>query len=269
MIFPLRTLATVAEFAGRGLHSGTPVTVRIHPHESGIIFRQGETRVNAHPDNVSDTRRCTCVGGVATVEHLMSAFGGLGITGAEVEVDGPELPALDGSALGWVEGLQAVGLVDYGQATLEGPFARVYEKADPVSVAVSTGEGWWRYTYDTGDRWPGIQDFELQLTPERYVTDIAPARTFGLEEEIPMLQAAGLAQGLDLDSALVLTASGYQNPPRFADEPARHKLLDLIGDLSLAGVPVALLNVVAERAGHTANVRAAAKLAAAVRIETA
>jgi len=266
MIYPLRTLSETADFKGLGLHSGVPVTVRIHPRESGILFRQGETRVEARADNVTDTRRCTCLGTVATVEHLMSAFAGLGITGAEVEVEGPELPALDGSALEWVRGLRGAGLVDTGQAQIEGPFARVYEKSERYSLAVSSGDGWWRYTYDVGDRWPGMQDFETNLTPDQYEADIAPARTFGLEEELPAIRAAGLAQGLDEGSALVLGAAGYLNEPRFPDEPARHKLLDLLGDLYLSGVPVHRLNVVAERSGHEANVRCAQKLAVAVRL---
>lgn len=195
----------------------------------------------------------------------MSALAGLEITDADVEVDAPELPALDGASAAFCDGLLAAGSTVIGEAELEGPFARVYEKGEGFEVAISQGTGWWRYLFDTGERWPGRQDFEIHLDPESYRAHIAHARTFGFEEELHQLKAAGLAQGLDERSAFVLGHGGYLNPTLYPDEPARHKLLDLVGDLYLAGVPVRLLNVVAERSGHAANVRAAAKLAEAVR----
>lgn len=264
--FPRKSLQSGATFEGRGLHCGAPVVVRVKPGEHGIVFHSGSERVEAKPENVSDTTRCTKLGPVSTIEHLMSALAGLGITDADIEVEGPEMPAMDGAAHAYVEGIMAAGLVSIGELQIEGPFARVYEKGDHHQISIATGEGLWRYEYNMGDRWPYSQVVEVMLSEESYTQEIASARTFALEEELPWIKQAGLGQGLDESTALVLGSAGYLNEPKFPDEPVRHKLLDLIGDLALAGVPVHCLSVSAERSGHTANVAAAAKLAAAVKI---
>ncbi|MBS1704502.1 MAG: UDP-3-O-acyl-N-acetylglucosamine deacetylase [Armatimonadetes bacterium] len=263
--FVRQTLSQDLEFEGNGLHSGVPVKVWVRPGEDGIWFRHGQERVQAIPENVSDTTRCTRLGSIATIEHLMSAFAGVGITDAEIELSELELPALDGASWVFATALDAVPKAELGTVQLEGLYARVYEKEDSHSIAIARGDGWWRYEFLTGDRWPGSQDFEFRCSPESYIAQIAPARTFGFEEELPQIKAAGLAKGLDETSALVLGQEGYLNTPKFADEPVRHKLLDLIGDLYLAGIPPTLLSVVADRSGHTANVRAAKKLRASVR----
>lgn len=262
MTYKRWTLREAAEFSGLGLHGGEPVRVRVHPGEAGLAFRAGQTRWAATADNVTDTTRCTRLGEVATIEHLMSALAGLEITDAEIEVEGGEMPALDGSAKGFVEGLLQAGLQELGEAEIEPPFKRVFLQEGDIKIAIGKGEGHWKYTYDLGDRWPGVSTYEAFLTPSLYETDIAPARTFALAEEIPAILEFGLARGLDQDSALILGIEGYKNEPRFEDEPARHKLLDSIGDLYLAGVPIRLLNVASERSGHTTNVKAAALLAA-------
>lgn len=259
--FPRRTLSGPARFEGLGLHRGEPVVVSVHPGERGIWLWQGNEHVMALPENVSSTSRCTGLGPVGTVEHLLSALAGLGITDAEIEVVGQELPALDGSSAVYVAGLRDAGFQPAGTLEVEGPFSRVFEKSVDSEIAISYGEGLWRYAFLTKPRWPGAQVFELLWSEDSYGREIAPARTFGFEEELEAVRAAGLGKGLSESSAILLGADGYLNPVRFEDEPARHKLLDLIGDLSLAQVPVAGLNVVAARSGHTANVRAAAKLA--------
>lgn len=259
--YPRRTVRRSASFEGRGLHSGDPVEVIVHPGQDGIWFRQGTDRVAARPESVSDTTRCTRLGSVATVEHLMSALAGLGITDAEIEVSGGEMPALDGSAAAFVAGLLEVELDEIGELVVTGPFARVFHHDGNSEVAIARGNGHWRFDYVTGDRWPHTQSFDAHLSPGLYAAEIAPARTFALAEEVPAIQAAGLARGLDLESALILGSDSYQNRARFDDEPARHKLLDLVGDLALAGVPVAHLGVVCVRGGHRVNVAAAAKLA--------
>lgn len=265
--FVRKTLKDSVSLEGRGLHSGVPVQLSIHPGEQGIAFRRGETRVPATPDQVQDTRRCTCLGGFRTIEHVMSALAGLGITDAEVELTADECPAMDGSSAPLVALLQEVGSVQCGLLTVSGPFARVYDKGDHHSVAMGTGEGIWRYEFVAPEgRFPGMQEFEITLDADAYAREIAWARTFAFEEEVEPLRAAGLGQGLDETSVLVLGPCGFINEARKADEPVRHKLLDLIGDLALAGVPVMALSVVAEKSGHTANVAAAAKLAAAVKV---
>lgn len=265
--FPLVTLRGSIAFQGAGLHSGRPVTVRVHPARDGIHFRAGSERVAARPESVTGVKRCTSLGPVATIEHLMSAFAALGITDAEVEVEGGELPALDGSSLPYAEAIVAGGAEAVGEATLDGPFARVFEKSGDTEIAIGRGQGHWRYVFDLGDRWVQQMDFEWLVSAETYLTEVAPARTIAFEEQIEAARAAGLGLGLDAGSVVRIATDGYPVAPRFADEPARHKLLDMIGDLYLAGIPPVLLNVVGERNGHEANVRAAAKLAQAVHID--
>jgi UDP-3-O-[3-hydroxymyristoyl] N-acetylglucosamine deacetylase len=114
--------------------------------------------------------------------------------------------------------------------------------------------------YNTGDRWPVIQAYETETVVDDYIDQIAPSRTFALAEEVPMIIQLGMGRGLDENSAIVLGIEGYKNEARFSDEPVRHKLLDLIGDLYLSGVPIRYLSVGAERPGHRANVKAAQML---------
>jgi UDP-3-O-acyl-N-acetylglucosamine deacetylase len=260
VVVPRKTLKETARLEGRGLHGGEPVTVQIHPGSEGIAFRLGSSRIVACPSNVTDTNRCTRLGEVNTIEHLMSALAGLEVTDAEIELSAPELPGLDGSAKEYVRAIQSAGLTDWGTVELHPLFKRVLLQEDQLSMAASSGTGKWRYEYDVAPRWPGHQAFEIDDVCASYVDQVAPARTFALEEEIPHIQAMGLGRGLDEDSALILGSSSYVNRARFEDEPARHKLLDLIGDLYLAGIPIRWMNVVAVRSGHATNVRFAQRL---------
>jgi UDP-3-O-[3-hydroxymyristoyl] N-acetylglucosamine deacetylase len=260
MRYAQRTLEKPAHFEGRGLHSGVPVKMTVHPHDEGIVFRCGREEVRALPENVTDTTRHTRLGGIGTVEHLMSAFAGLEVTDALVELDAPELPGLDGSARPFVEGLVEAGFASGGERELPELFARVFLHEGPVRVAIARGDGHWRYEFSSGARWPGSQISEHLDVVERFPVEIAPARTFAFAEEVPALLQAGLGAGLDEKSALILDSTDYRGGSRFPDEPARHKLLDLIGDLYLSGVPLRALNVVAEQSGHRWNVEAAARL---------
>ncbi|MHB8637432.1 MAG: UDP-3-O-acyl-N-acetylglucosamine deacetylase [Fimbriimonadaceae bacterium] len=264
-----RTVKGVVSLSGRGLHGGAPVDVRIHPGNEGIAFRLGDRRFAAIPENVTDTTRCTRLGDVFTIEHAMSALAGLEVTDVEIELSAPELPGLDGSAAEYVSAIAAIGLTDIGTTHVYPPFKRVFMQEGAVSLAASRGDGHWRFEYLTGERWPGTQVFEASHVTESYAADIAPARTFALVEELPFIKQMGLGQGLDASSALILGTAGYENPARFADEPARHKLLDLIGDLYLSGIPVRYLSVVAVRSGHRTNVAFAKLLADASRREAA
>ncbi len=251
-----RTLANPVALEGLGLHTGEPVRLTVHPASDGIHFRYGTERTRAVPANVTDTQRSTKLGSVGTIEHLMSAFAGLEITDAEVEVTAPEIPGMDGSAMPFVRALLDAGFVNLEERDRPNLFTRVFFVEDEIKVAVGKGEGHWKYRYDLGDRWPGVQEFDSML-PASYVGQVASARTFALVEEIPYIIQAGLAKGLDESSALILGIDGYKNEARFPDEPARHKLLDLAGDLYLAGVPVRYLNVAAVRTGHRTNVKTA------------
>lgn len=264
-LFPRHTLSEPVAFEGLGLHTGVPVKLTIHPGEDGIAFRYGGSRTPAHPGNVTDTTRSTKLGEVGTIEHLMSAFAGLEITDAEVELDAPELPGLDGSAAPYVEAILRAGLTKVGEREVPSLYTRIFLQEDGgVKAAVAKGNGHWRYIFATDRRWPNEQAYEREDAVEGYGEEIARARTFAFAEEIPMIIQMGLGKGLDENSALILGIEGYKNEARFPDEPARHKLLDLMGDLYLAGIPIRALDVVAERTGHRANVKTAAMLAQAI-----
>lgn len=254
-----RTLAAPVRLTGRALHSGRPVRMVIHPADDGIVFRHGTARIRACPSSVDSTVRCTRLGGISTVEHLMSAFAGLGVTDAEVELSYPELPGLDGSASEFVAAINGSGLAridDLPAPLLPGP---VTVRHGEAVLTVRPGTGQWTYTFDLS-RWSlGSQTFRCQL-PGDYQGEVAPARTIAFAAEIPAALARGLGGGLDERSVVIIGAGGYRDEPRFADEPARHKLLDLIGDLYLSGIPVGALDVTARASGHAMAVRAAALL---------
>lgn len=262
MNYQRKTLAGDAEFEGLGLHSAEPVTVKVRPGEQGIRFWGPSGMVAARPENVTDTRRCTKLGDISTIEHMMSALAGLEITDAEIEVSAHEMPAMDGAAQAYVEGILDAGIQPLGKVERKNPFQRVYVTEGSAKVAIAFGGGHWRYDFESATNWPFQQAYETQDVIRDYAGEIASARTWGFEHEVPHLHALGLARGLDLTKALVLGENGYVNEARFPDEPSRHKLLDAIGDLYLAGVPIHFLSVICTQSGHTLNVAAAAKLVA-------
>lgn len=257
--FRRKTLTYQTVFEGCGLHSGEPVKVVVKPGDSGITFNG----VQAVPASVTDTSRCTKLGDVSTIEHLMSALAALGITDSEIEVDAGEMPAMDGASEMYFLQLSKVVTTDLGEQSIDGKIA-IEHIDDDISVTVNSGTGVWRYEFECGDRWPHSLHFEVALSEQTYSTEIAPARTFAFESEIEMVRAAGLGQGLDETTAFLIGSEGYVNEAKFEDEPARHKMLDLIGDLYLSGVPIEMLDVVASRSGHKANVAVAQKLRDAV-----
>jgi len=138
-----KTVANTAIFEGLGLHSGVPVTVNVNPGSDGIHFRCNSQRVQARPENVTDTTRCTRLGEISTIEHLMSALAGLEITDAEIELTEPELPALDGCAKAFYDGLSAAGSGDLGEGELDLPYARLWHKPGTVEIAIGQGTGRW------------------------------------------------------------------------------------------------------------------------------
>ena len=155
--FERRTVTDDVRFEGKGLHSGEPVTVIVHPGSEGIAFRRGPSRWAATPENVTDTSRCTRLGEIGVIEHLMSAFAALGVTEAEVEVKGSELPAMDGCSLAFCTAVNKTGLVKIGEASVRGPFSRVFHVEGDVKIAIAHGDGHWRYEFECGDRWPHSQ----------------------------------------------------------------------------------------------------------------
>ncbi|OGS13872.1 MAG: hypothetical protein A2285_00120, partial [Elusimicrobia bacterium RIFOXYA12_FULL_57_11] len=195
-----------------------------------------------------------------TVEHLLSAAAGLGVDDLDIEISGEEPPAMDGSALPFAEALLTAGLEEKpGQlracARLAAPVeflkgeTRYRAAPGPAGLA-------FRLVYEYPHRLVGRQALELRLTPETYLTQVAPARTFGFDHEIAALKAAGLALGGSLENAVVITEAEVlaKGGLRFADEFARHKLLDLIGDLALGGLAFDGLTIEAQRPGHAGNI---------------
>lgn len=265
------TLAAAVERSGVGLHSGATTRVRLQGSERpgywvGRLDQSGQALQRLEPSQVSDTQLCTALkldqGRLATVEHLLSALAGTGVSQAEILVEGEEIPLMDGSAEPWVEaiaeaGLQAMGERD-GMPALEAPIT-LQQGASFATALPASG-----LRIGAAIEFPqpaiGRQLFSLELTPATFVSEIAPARTFGFREQVEQLRAAGLIQGGALDNALVCDGDQWLNPPlRFVDEPVRHKLLDLLGDLALAGLPQA--QVFAYRGSHGLHTALAAALA--------
>ncbi len=275
------TLAHAVQREGIGLHSGAVTTVTLHPAEPGhgrSFVRTdlpGQPTVPASLKAVNPTMLSTELrqgeAAVRTVEHLLAALVGLGIDNVRIEITGPEVPLIDGSALGWVEALRQTGRHIQSEPR---PVARL---SQPVTVA--HGDAFvaafpapsLRLTYGIdfevsaiGNQWFSWAFDADPFGPEGFATAVAPARTFGLAHQVDQLRASGLIQGGSLDNALVCGNEGWLNPPlRFDNEPARHKMLDLIGDLSLLGsLPIA--HIVAYKASHRLHGELAAALVPAL-----
>ncbi len=228
------------------------------PAGSGFLFSQpGKTAFRADPATVVDTRRCTVVAQgdirISTVEHLLSACAGLGVYDLAVEVDGPELPILDGSAAAWVDVLRDAGLTGESAPGPQLPHEIEVLGENGAFVIASPRRG--RAVLDV------VIDFAHPVVGKQkahygartdFANAIAPARTFGFREEVDQLLAAGLAKGASLDNAVVVEPTGYSVALRYRNELARHKLLDLIGDLALAG-PLPNAAIFAYRPSHRLN----------------
>jgi UDP-3-O-[3-hydroxymyristoyl] N-acetylglucosamine deacetylase len=265
-----RTLKAPIGCVGVGLHSGRRAELRLLPAPvgSGIVFRRTDLGVDipARYDHVVDTRLCTMLGlpdrpdvRVGTVEHLMAALAGAGIHNAIVELDGPEVPIHDGSAA------SALFLLDCAGSTQQPEFAPAIEVLRPVRV--EQGEAFaelrpFPFAFDMAMSIAfdaaaiGRQALTLRLTPDSFRSELARARTFTLASEVDQMRAAGLALGGSLDNAVVVDGPRVLNPAglRMADEFVRHKLLDAVGDLALAGAPLRG-RFVGHRTGHTLNNR--------------
>lgn len=249
-----KTLLGTAECSGIGVHSGEKVTLRIKPApvNSGIVFvrtdiENGAREIPARWDHVVDTRLCTVIGNqagatVATIEHLMAALHAYGVSNAMIEIDGGEVPVMDGSSDSFVFLIEMAGVLPQEalRPTIEilspievreaGKFARLLPSIDAS------------YTVDIDfNRAPiARQSYHLVLTPDSFKSEVSRARTFGFYEEVDQLRKAGLARGGSLDNAVVIKDQRVMNEDglRYADEFARHKLLDAVGDLALAGVDI-------------------------------
>ncbi len=258
------TLSQPIGFSGVGLHSGVQSSARILPSgpDTGIVFRRVDLGVDipASVENVVETSYATVIAAgnarVSTIEHFLAALYAMEIDNAVVEVDGPELPILDGSAVDVARALNECGAA---RQPARRNFLRVWEngkiRRNGSLVTLSPSEDFEvLVTVDFPGTAIGRQWAKFSLDPESFLREIAPARTFVLREQIDALLAAGLARGGSLDNAIVVEGDKVHNNEglRFPNEFARHKLLDLIGDIALLGVPVRG-SFVAVRPGHTVN----------------
>lgn len=250
------TLGGSISIAGIGVHSGAPARITLFPAPAGtgIQFRRtqlpgGATRtLRAHVDHVGQTELCTVLGDeergqVSTVEHLLAALRGLGVDNAVVSIDGPEMPIMDGSSRQFVEAIDATGVVK-----LSAPRS-VLKILKPIRV--EQGRAWGELLphakgfrleveIDFPNRTIGRQAIMLDVTPKSFRRELSYARTFGFMQDFEKLSAIGLAKGSALDNTVVLDEERVLNPDglRGKDEFVRHKALDAVGDLALAGLPI-------------------------------
>lgn len=251
---------------GVGLHTGKRVAMRLKParHDTGIVFvrKDRRTSINAELSAVCDTAFATTIGvngtRVKTVEHLLAALSGLGVDNLHVELDGPEVPILDGSSAGFVGVIMKAGIKNLALKRAHLRVLRpVFYKEGHTEISVYPSNGR-SLIFHTFYKHPmlGEQEMSINLDEEDFASEIAPARTFGFLCDVEMLRKNGLAKGGSLENAIILGENDIlnENGLRFEDEFLRHKVLDFIGDLSLIGFPI-YGHIVAVRAGHTANVR--------------
>ncbi|WP_323037326.1 UDP-3-O-acyl-N-acetylglucosamine deacetylase [Pararhodobacter sp.] len=262
------TLQTTVRFAGVALHSGVPVSLDVHPAPAGhgIVFERtdlngtaDERRVVVGPDALIEASLCTKIGNrhgvtVSTIEHLMAALAGCGIHNALITLDGPEVPILDGSSQAFVTAFVAVGMVAQDapllalnvlrtvEVRMNDAWARL-EPADQLSIA---------FEIDFPDAAIGHQQLELELCNGTFVRELSDCRTFCRQSDVDFMRANGLALGGTYENAVVVEGDLILSPGglRRANEPVRHKMLDAMGDLAVAGAPI-LGRYVGHRAGHT------------------
>ncbi|MBE9205495.1 UDP-3-O-acyl-N-acetylglucosamine deacetylase [Nostoc sp. LEGE 06077] len=267
---------------GVGLHSGITTNVRIlpAPANSGRYFVRVDlpdlpiipAQIAAVNETVLSTQLGKGEASVRTVEHLLATLASMGVNNARIEIDGPEVPLLDGSAQLWAAQIAQVGLeaqsVNDNQENLTVKEPIWIYQEDAFVGAIPAAETRFSYGIDfdlpaIGNQWHSwLLATDVNEAADSFAAEIAPARTFGLLHQIEYLQKAGLIKGGSLDNALVCGSEGWLNPPlRFANEPVRHKILDLVGDLSLLGIfPQA--HFLAYKASHNLHIQLAQRILA-------
>lgn len=272
MIFQ-RTINAPTEISGTGLHSGAEIQLRLRPADAdtGIIFhrRDGERTVNikATAENVVDTRMATVLGrdglSVSTVEHFLAALSACGIDNLHVDINGPEVPILDGSAAPFIQQIQKVGTTNLEASRKFIAIRKPIELIEGEKRINIIPSRFFRITFDIAFEHKAIalQQYSMKFSTESFSKEIAPARTFGFLHEVEFLKANGLARGGSLDNAVVIDEEGVMNPEglRFQDEFVRHKILDACGDFSLLGHPM-LGHIRAFKAGHDINAKMVRKI---------
>jgi UDP-3-O-[3-hydroxymyristoyl] N-acetylglucosamine deacetylase len=265
------TVQRAVEATGVGLHSGVPVRIRILPApvSTGVVFRRTDLEDFEIPASWRHVARVSYATSlmrqgvlISTTEHLLSVFYSMGIDNAYVDIDNLEVPILDGSGLPFVKLIEQAGLRQYRRKRrylrIRRPIS-VEDKGKRISILPDEV---FRLTCDTDYPAPvGRQSLELEVTPERYATELAFARTFGWQSDLDQMRNMGLIRGASLENAVCFTPEGPLNAEglRAPDECCRHKALDLIGDLALLGRPL-LGHVIAERAGHAMHAALVARI---------
>jgi UDP-3-O-[3-hydroxymyristoyl] N-acetylglucosamine deacetylase len=256
-----RTIKGSIKVEGKGLHTGCYTKMYLHsaPENTGILFIKNKVKIPASYKFVVETSRRVVLEKdgekISTVEHFLSSLYYLGISNLYVEVDGDELPILDGSALNWVEILE--NLVKdqdllQDELTIETPYSFRDRNAEIIFFPSSKFQVLCAISFPNSFlKW---QRFYLKDLKD-YKTEIAPARTFGFYYEVEELIKRGLISGADLNNALLVGEEAYVNEPRFKDEPVRHKILDLIGDMALSGKRLKL-KVISIGSGHSLHIKA-------------
>ena len=264
------TLAGVISREGIGLHSGEKTRVTISPYEKEgyyVSFKDKPGEIfKLTQDLIGSTMLCTAVklGGrnLYTIEHLLSSMAGCGLSYIHIEVDGKEIPLLDGSAIQWVKDFEEVGIK---KAPRPDNFFQeinksiILNKEGSVIAATPSKKTTIISTINFAYKAIGNQTFVIDLNPKNFVEMIAPARTFGFKDQFQELSELGLIKGGSLENALVCDGDKWVNPPlRFDNEPIRHKILDLIGDLALVGLPKA--QILVYKGSHSLNALLASSL---------
>lgn len=259
------TLKSLAQFSGLGLHSGQPVvmTLRPAPSDHGIWFRRIDVTdqdqlVEAKWDSVTASRLCTVIANrsgvsVSTIEHIMAALAGCAIHNAMIDIDGPEVPILDGSAAQFVEGILAAGIQALDAEVVAVRVLKAVEVRDGDAVARIEPSDMLEIDFkiDFTDAAIGRQQKTLNMSNGAFVRELSDSRTFCRNSDVIAMRERGLALGGTLENAVVFDGDQVLTPGglRHADEPVRHKMLDALGDLSLAGGPL-LGRYTGIRAGH-------------------
>ena len=266
-----RTIKQEVSFEGVGLHTGVNVLVRLKPapRDTGIIFQRIDKNImiGANVGAVVDTAFATSLGyngtRIKTVEHILAAISGLGIDNLLIELDGSEIPILDGSSTELIDIILKGGIAKQGKKR---PYMRIikpvlFEDGHSEIAAFPYDSRRLTYRIHFNHHLLGEQMLSIELTEENFIKEVAPARTFGFLKDVEYLKANGLAKGGSLDNAIVLGDNGILNKSglRFKDEFVRHKMLDFIGDLSLIGFPV-YGHIMANKAGHSTNIKFIKKL---------
>lgn len=259
-----KTISKPVTVSGVGIHTGKTTHMTFKPAQNGIHFVRvdlpGSVPIPADLAHVGSTLRGTNLKNdtaeVWTVEHVMSALHALAITDICVEMDGPEPPIMDGSSLLFIQHLQQAGLKElegdsplltlkYSISYACGNISYTAQPAEQLTIT---------FVYEHKHPLVGRQEYTLAFTTDNYIAQIAPARTFGFEEELAFLKAHGLAKGGSLENAVVVGKDKFLNELRFENELVRHKILDLVGDLCLIGKRLPSLHITCCGGGHKHNV---------------